>query len=308
MKAIVCEMCSSHDVVKQDGYYVCQSCGTKYTTEDAKKLMVEVEGTIKVDQSDAMNNYLALARQARREGNSENAAKYYELVKTIDANNWEAYFYSTYYKAASSKLISLTEVSNNVSNCIPHTLDLIKKSVPAQQQRIACSEIATSIRNLRKSFVETSQMHYNQFRSVEGSGAENIMRARAAYNMEFTTGNAIYDMFGFKDIALPLLKDCTDYEWSYMDATEVSNAIAKMDRTAAVESMNASKAEAMRFSRRWLVISIFAILLGVFVGILMHSFGAFSWICIGIGVLFLILYFIELYSQNKKIKDFTNKN
>lgn len=43
MKAIVCEMCGSNDVVKQGGLYVCQNCGTKYDPEAAKKLMVEVQ-------------------------------------------------------------------------------------------------------------------------------------------------------------------------------------------------------------------------------------------------------------------------
>ena len=41
MKALVCEMCNSNDIVKQDGYYVCQTCGTKYSVEEARKLMIE---------------------------------------------------------------------------------------------------------------------------------------------------------------------------------------------------------------------------------------------------------------------------
>lgn len=41
MKALVCEMCQSNDLIKQDGMYVCQHCGTKYSVEEAKKLMVD---------------------------------------------------------------------------------------------------------------------------------------------------------------------------------------------------------------------------------------------------------------------------
>ena len=47
MKAIVCEMCGSNDVVKQDGFYVCQHCNTKYSVEEAKKLMVTVDTAAK---------------------------------------------------------------------------------------------------------------------------------------------------------------------------------------------------------------------------------------------------------------------
>ena len=36
MQAMVCEMCHSNDLIKQDGLYVCQHCGTKYTVEEDK--------------------------------------------------------------------------------------------------------------------------------------------------------------------------------------------------------------------------------------------------------------------------------
>ena len=51
MKAIICEMCSGHDFIKDGDYYVCQSCGTKYTIESAKKLMMEIEGKVDVSGS-----------------------------------------------------------------------------------------------------------------------------------------------------------------------------------------------------------------------------------------------------------------
>ena len=39
MKKLVCELCGSTDIVKQEGLFVCQACGTKYSTEEAKKQM-----------------------------------------------------------------------------------------------------------------------------------------------------------------------------------------------------------------------------------------------------------------------------
>ena len=38
MKALTCEMCGSTDLIKDGGVFVCQSCGTKYTVEEAKKM------------------------------------------------------------------------------------------------------------------------------------------------------------------------------------------------------------------------------------------------------------------------------
>ena len=42
MKQLICEMCGGNDLIKQDGVFVCQNCGTKYTVEEAKKMMKEV--------------------------------------------------------------------------------------------------------------------------------------------------------------------------------------------------------------------------------------------------------------------------
>lgn len=37
MKQMVCEMCGGTDLIKKDGVFVCQTCGCKYSIEEAKK-------------------------------------------------------------------------------------------------------------------------------------------------------------------------------------------------------------------------------------------------------------------------------
>ena len=97
MKALVCEMCNSSDLLKQDGNFVCQSCGMKYTLEEAKKMMVE--GTVKVDNSDFVQKYLQNARRAKQKEDWEETEKYYNMVEQNDPSNIEAIFYSAYGKA-----------------------------------------------------------------------------------------------------------------------------------------------------------------------------------------------------------------
>lgn len=70
MKAIQCEMCSSTDIVKKEGFFVCQYCGTKYTVDEARKLMandepiaVSVKEPIKVVNND-FESKLASAENA----------------------------------------------------------------------------------------------------------------------------------------------------------------------------------------------------------------------------------------------------
>lgn len=56
MKQLTCEMCGSTDLIKQNGVFVCQSCGCKYSVEEAKKMIIEgnidVSGsTVKINNS-----------------------------------------------------------------------------------------------------------------------------------------------------------------------------------------------------------------------------------------------------------------
>lgn len=47
MKQLICEMCGSTDLIKKDGVFVCQTCGCKYSVEEARKMMIE--GTVSID-------------------------------------------------------------------------------------------------------------------------------------------------------------------------------------------------------------------------------------------------------------------
>lgn len=106
MKQLTCEMCGSTDLMKQEGVFVCQTCGMKYSVEEAKKMMIEgtvdVQGTVKVDNSAFVEKYLANARRAKQKEDWEETEKYYNMVEQNDPKNIEAVFYSAYAKAYAS--------------------------------------------------------------------------------------------------------------------------------------------------------------------------------------------------------------
>ena len=120
MKQLVCEMCGSTDLLKDGGVFVCQSCGCKYTVEEARKMMVEgvvevqgtvsidntvdVQGTVQVDNTANVERYLANARRAKEKQDWEEVEKYYNMVEQNDPDNIEAIFYSAYAKARQSLL------------------------------------------------------------------------------------------------------------------------------------------------------------------------------------------------------------
>jgi len=89
MKRMSCEMCQGTNVVKQDGLFVCQSCGTKYSVEEARKIMfegkVDVSGSsIKIDSSDSVKNYYLLATNAFNAKNYSEAELYSNKILEVD--------------------------------------------------------------------------------------------------------------------------------------------------------------------------------------------------------------------------------
>ena len=81
MKQLTCEMCGSTDLMKQDGVFVCQSCGCKYSVEEAKRMMIEgsvdVSGsTVKVDNSAFVEKSLENAHRALEKADWEEVEKY----------------------------------------------------------------------------------------------------------------------------------------------------------------------------------------------------------------------------------------
>lgn len=109
MKALVCEMCASPNLIKKDGMYVCENCGTRYTVEEAKRMMidgtVDIQGTVKVDNSSFVKKQLTNARRALAKEDWEEVEKYYNRVEEYAPNNIEAVFFSAYGKA----LLSFTD-------------------------------------------------------------------------------------------------------------------------------------------------------------------------------------------------------
>ena len=92
MKKLICEMCGSNDLVKQEGLFVCQACGSKYSVEDAKKMMVEVSGQVSIDDSGKLATYIQMADSAYSAGNWQEAYNYYGKAQEIDVNNYHSIY------------------------------------------------------------------------------------------------------------------------------------------------------------------------------------------------------------------------
>lgn len=70
----------------------CSYCGSKIKVEETQKLLIQ--GTVKVDTSDELENLLVLARRVKKSRNYKKAYQYYEKILKSNPNSWEAIFYT----------------------------------------------------------------------------------------------------------------------------------------------------------------------------------------------------------------------
>lgn len=202
MKALTCEMCGSTNLIKQDGVYVCQSCGTKYSVEEARKMMVEgtvdVKGTVKVDTSDELKNLYEIARRAKDSDNSENAAKYYDMILVKDPKSWEANFYVVYFQAMSCKIAGIWSAANSLSNCIIPVLQLVQENVTdADEQSLVIEELKLRFALAANMLANAAKNHYDGIGDEIKADytQEYINNAAECSSMLYLFGNEVESVF-----------------------------------------------------------------------------------------------------------------
>ena len=206
MKAIRCEMCFSTDLVKQDGMFVCQSCGTKYAPEEARKLMVEIDGkvdvtgsTVKVDNSDELANLYVLARRAKDDNNSENAEKYYNQIIIKDPSSWEANFYAIYYNSMNCTIGNIENAAIKLCNCEDTILKLIKENVLDEKERYkAVDEIGAKLISIAGMLFNAAKNHYDDIDySIRSDYTQEMLdRCCAARDILYNFGDYLIAFFG----------------------------------------------------------------------------------------------------------------
>lgn len=159
MKKLVCELCGSDDIVKQEGCFVCQQCGTKYSLEEAKRMMMEggdaAPGiTVKVDNTSFVERYLQNARRAKAKEDWEETEKYYNMVEQNEPTNIEAVFYSAYGKARTSLISEDYYKKEAVFRVLQNTISVISDDFvveKAEEEKPLLEQIKTDIAGLYKS-------------------------------------------------------------------------------------------------------------------------------------------------------------
>lgn len=203
MKQLTCEMCGSTDLIKQEGLFVCQSCGCKYSAEEAQKMMVEgtveVKGTVKVDTSGELANLYQLARRAKDNGSRKDAAKYYDMILLKDAGSWEATFYNVCYELDRYNVTQIESAGIFVGKNIGTVLKLIKDNVANKdEQKEAYTEVANKVIYFASLFFEAAKKQHKGRNGIWLWKYEREMwrgEASAAINCAYALGDNLDLLF-----------------------------------------------------------------------------------------------------------------
>ena len=146
MKQLTCEMCGGTDLIKDGGVFVCQTCGCKYSIEEAKRMMVEgtvdVQGTVKIDSTEKIANYLLMANNAYDADNKLEAETYCNKVIEIDPNNYEAWLLKGRAAGWQSTLARLR--IDEAINCFTKAVDNAPEE-KAEEVKATASKETTSL-------------------------------------------------------------------------------------------------------------------------------------------------------------------
>ena len=115
----------------------CNYCGTKVMVD---KTIVEHRGSVKIDNSEMVEKFLANARRAKQKEDWEEVEKYYNLVEQNDPTNIEAIFYSSYGKAKTTLvddgLYKRRAAFRVLQNCVSIVDDNFNMEKEEEQKRI----------------------------------------------------------------------------------------------------------------------------------------------------------------------------
>lgn len=228
MKTLKCEMCGSVDLVKQDDLYVCQHCSTKYSLEDVKKLIVggkvEIEGTVKIDNSEKIEKLYELARCARREESSLTAIKYYEMILLERPNDWEAYFFSIYFQARETKIAYIASWARRVHACLDRVFNLITENSPKEEQDINMRMVAVYTKKISLDLATAALTNYRRMdKSIRSHGVKDFEESvTAALSTLNDLGSLLIRKATLKDTAIETWKSVI----SFVEQKDCDSSIA----------------------------------------------------------------------------------
>lgn len=174
MKKIVCELCECMEFTKEGGMFICNSCGTKYTAEEARGMMREVEGAAPAVAGGApaaipmgnpnqqqIDNLLLLATNAYSASNNEETEKYCNRAIEYDAMCYKAWFLKAKAVGWSSTIQNprIAEAAHSFKQAVDFA--------PEEEKESLTEEAAEELKRLGLACVSLRQKRFSQYPDKE---------------------------------------------------------------------------------------------------------------------------------------------
>lgn len=162
MAALVCDICGGKLVMGAGGIAVCDSCGMEYSPNRMKEKIQEVKGTVRVDNSHMIDNWMKMGNAAAQAGNNKEAYDYFIKVIEIDPENWRAIYEKGKAGAWQSTLGNLRTAE--IYQGITMAMEIISQSdMDAEEVAGLKNEFAVALFNINNAITDLMEQNLNNF-------------------------------------------------------------------------------------------------------------------------------------------------
>lgn len=148
MQQLTCEICGGTDIIKENGVFVCKSCGCMYSADEIRKMLfdgaVEVTGTVRVDNSsqkqEKIDNYYKMALASLDSMDVDGVITYCDKILEIDSEHYQAWVMKAKVAGWGSSLANIK---------IPHAISAAKRAIlltPDNEKEAVAADIYSSIK------------------------------------------------------------------------------------------------------------------------------------------------------------------
>ena len=157
MAVLVCDICGGKLTMGSGGIAVCDSCGMEHTKERIQEKVQEIKGTVRIDNSHMIENYLAMAQNAYGASNLDEAQSYCNKIIEIDPKNYMAWMLKGKSAGWQSTIgnIKFVEAANSFVNSI--------NFAPQEEKSNVIEDSKNEMKNLAVALIKLRSERYEQW-------------------------------------------------------------------------------------------------------------------------------------------------
>lgn len=165
MNPLVCDICGGKLVMGTGGIAICNNCGMEYSIGRIKEKVQEITGTVYIDNSNMVDNWMRMGLSATQAGNHKEAYEYFTKVVEVDPENWRAIYEKGKAAAWQSTLDNLRIAEMHQG--ILMALEIIKRSDLSEKDLIGIkNEFAVALFNVNNAITDLMDRNLNSLDDI----------------------------------------------------------------------------------------------------------------------------------------------